>query len=107
LLFDENNCLCGRQVGREQPAQMVRPAGKTGALAFSGVHVISPSFLSMISEEGVFSIITSYLRIAGAGAKILAFPADEYYWRDLGKTENLAQAAADPVWQQLLAKESK
>ncbi len=107
LLFDENNSLCGRQAGREQPAEMVRPTGKPHALAFSGIHVISPSLLSKISEEGAFSIITPYLRIAGAGEKILAFPADEYYWRDLGKPENLTQAAAETVWQRPLTKDSR
>ena len=46
----------------------------------------------MMSEEGVFSILTPYLRLAGAGGEILGFPADEYYWKDLGKPENLAEA---------------
>ena len=49
----------------------------------------------MMSEPGVFSIINSYLRVAGQGEKILAFRADEYYWRDLGKPENVAQAAQE------------
>jgi NDP-sugar pyrophosphorylase family protein len=49
----------------------------------------------MMSEEGIFSIITTYLRLAGAGEKILGFSADGYYWRDLGKPENVRQAAED------------
>ena len=48
-----------------------------------------------MTEEGVFSIITTYLRLAAEGEKILAFRADEYYWRDLGKPENVKQAAQD------------
>jgi hypothetical protein len=40
-----------------------------------------------------FSIIASYLRLAAQGEKILAFRADEYYWRDLGRPEDLSQAA--------------
>jgi len=47
----------------------------------------------MLSEDGAFSIIASYLRLAAQGEKILAFHADEYYWRDLGRPENVAQAA--------------
>jgi NDP-sugar pyrophosphorylase family protein len=54
-----------------------------------------------MTEVGPFSIITFYLRLAGRGEKILAFRADEYYWRDLGKPENVAQAARD-VEQQVL-----
>jgi NDP-sugar pyrophosphorylase family protein len=49
----------------------------------------------MMIEDGAFSIITSYLRLAAQGEKILAFHADEYYWRDLGRPENVAQAAQD------------
>ena len=65
------------------------------ALAFSGVHVISPRLLTSLTEDGVFSIITSYLRLAGEGERIVAFHADEYYWRDLGRPENVMQAASD------------
>jgi NDP-sugar pyrophosphorylase family protein len=49
----------------------------------------------MLTEVGAFSIITSYLRLAAQGEQILAFRSDEYYWRDLGRAENLAQAAQD------------
>jgi NDP-sugar pyrophosphorylase family protein len=49
----------------------------------------------MLTEEGIFSIITSYLRLVALGEKILAFRADDYYWRDLGRPSDLAQAAQD------------
>ena len=95
LLFDEELRLCGRRSGRDQKSEIVRPSHQVQALAFSGIHVISPRLLPMMSEEGVFSIIDSYLRIAGRGEKIGAFRADEYYWRDLGRPENVMQAAED------------
>ncbi|MGA2743507.1 MAG: nucleotidyltransferase family protein [Candidatus Sulfotelmatobacter sp.] len=95
LLFDESNQLCGRRTGRDQEPEIVRPSQDTRALAFCGVHVISPRLLKKMTEDGVFSIITSYLRMAGEGEKILAFRADEFYWRDLGKPENISQAAQD------------
>ena len=94
LLFDEKNRLCGRQTGNNAP-EIVRPMKHTIPLAFAGVHVISPELLNMIVEQGVFSIITTYLRLAAEGQRILAFHADEYYWRDLGKPENISQASAD------------
>jgi len=94
LLFDEYDWLSGRQTaGNEQ--EMIRPAQQTTALAFSGIHVISPQLLNMIAEQGVFSIITTYLRLAAEGHRIRAFRADEYYWRDLGKPENIVQTEAD------------
>jgi len=64
-------------------------------LAFSGIHILSPRLLPMLTEQGVFSIIPSYLRLAAQDEKILAFPADQYYWRDLGRPADLIQAALD------------
>src|SRR5208282_3268752 len=87
LLFDEHDQLCGRRAGLDQTPEMVWPAQQVQPLAFSGIHVISPRLLHRMTEEGVFSIITSYLRLAAQGERILAFRADDYYWRDLGKPE--------------------
>jgi NDP-sugar pyrophosphorylase family protein len=95
LLFDERLELCGRRLGKDATAELVRSPKELRVLAFSGIHVISPRLLTMMSEEGIFSIITTYLRLAGAGEKILGFSADGYYWRDLGKPENVRQAAED------------
>jgi NDP-sugar pyrophosphorylase family protein len=49
----------------------------------------------MMTEDGVFSIITSYLRLAARGERILPFRAEGYYWRDLGRPENITQATED------------
>jgi mannose-1-phosphate guanylyltransferase len=95
LLFDERGELCGRQIGRDQEPELVRSTPNTQALAFSGIHVISPRLLNNLTEEGVFSIIGTYLRLAGEGEEIRAFRADEYYWRDLGKLDDLRQAEKD------------
>jgi NDP-sugar pyrophosphorylase family protein len=64
-------------------------------LAFSGIHIISPRLLPLLTETGIFSIIDAYLRLAARGEKILGFRADEYYWRDLGRPADLSQAALD------------
>jgi NDP-sugar pyrophosphorylase family protein len=95
LVFDEHLRLCGRRSGRDQSTEFVRSSQPVQALAFSGIHVISPRLFSMMVEEGVFSIITLYLRLAAREEKILAFRADEYYWRDLGRPDNVMQAAQD------------
>ena len=94
LLFDDALRLCGRQIGRDATADVVRPAARIHALAFCGVHVVSPRLLPMIIESGVFSIIDVYLRLAGR-EKIVAFRADDCYWRDLGKPDQIAVAASD------------
>jgi NDP-sugar pyrophosphorylase family protein len=95
LLFDEHLQLCGRRATRDQKPEIVRPSLRTQALAFSGIHVISPRLFALMKEEGIFSIIDSYLRLAASGERIAAFRADEYYWRDLGKPADLQQAAQD------------
>ncbi|HEY6304027.1 MAG TPA: nucleotidyltransferase family protein [Terriglobales bacterium] len=100
LLFDDQLQLRGRRSESDQEpelarASLVRPAQPLHAWGFSGIHVISPRLLAMMIEDGAFSIITSYLRLAAEGEKIRAFRADEYYWRDLGRLENVAQAAQD------------
>ena len=95
LLFDEHGKLCGRRAGRDGSAEMVRSARQAQALAFSGIHVVSPHLLTKMEEEGAFSIIAAYIHLAAQGEKIVAFRADEYYWRDLGRPENILQAARD------------
>jgi NDP-sugar pyrophosphorylase family protein len=82
LLFDDQLRLIGR-------------AESGSGLAFSGIHVISPRILELIEEEGIFSIVDSYLNLANSGERILAFRADEYRWRDLGKPEDLEKATRE------------
>jgi NDP-sugar pyrophosphorylase family protein len=95
LLFDEQGLLCGRRAGRDGSAQMARPATTTTALAFSGIHILSPRIFSKMIDEGAFSIIKAYLHLAAQAEKIAAFRADEFYWRDLGRPQNVLQAARD------------
>jgi NDP-sugar pyrophosphorylase family protein len=108
LLFDHRLQLCGRRSDVNERDKYDKNDNTADdhslpqPLAFSGIHVISPRLLGLMTEDGAFSIIDSYLRLAAHGEKILAFRADEYYWRDLGTPENIAQAAHD-LEQQILA----
>jgi len=81
LLFDTEGRLCGKSP---------TPDPRFQSLGFSGIHVISPRLLSMMPNEEVFSIITCYVDLAARGEKVLAFPADEYSWKDMGRPENFA-----------------
>jgi NDP-sugar pyrophosphorylase family protein len=124
LLFNQHNQLVGRRIHNRDTLLSSTSVGDTGVeschpersegsafssdsplathhsplpqpLAFSGIHIISPRLLPLITESGVFSIIGPYLRLAAQGEKILAFRADASYWRDLGRPSDLAQAALD------------
>src|ERR1700716_3566623 len=46
LLFDEQLQLCGRRSGQGQKPELVRSSGQVQALAFAGIHVISPRLLT-------------------------------------------------------------
>jgi mannose-1-phosphate guanylyltransferase len=86
LIFDARGRLC---VEREESNTAGQP------LSFCGIHVISPRLFSSLTEEGTFSIITSYLNLADRGERIMAFRVDESYWRDVGKLESLARTTQD------------
>jgi NDP-sugar pyrophosphorylase family protein len=95
LLFNLHGQLCGRRTSRDAEPEWALPAQQVNSLAFCGIHVISPRIFANLPEEGAFSIIPAYLRLASQGESILAFRADEYYWRDLGRPENIAEAERD------------
>jgi NDP-sugar pyrophosphorylase family protein len=93
LLFDDHFQLCGRESKNQD--ELVCSSPSLQPLAFTGIHVISPRLLPLLTEQGAFSVITSYLRLAAQGEKILSFRADRYYWRDLGRPESIQQAVGE------------
>jgi NDP-sugar pyrophosphorylase family protein len=95
LLFDERQQLCGRRIGQDHKDELVGSRKPAQALAFSGIHIISPRIFELMQENGVFSIIAAHLRLAGQGEKILSFRADDYYWRDMGRPDDVLRAALD------------
>lgn len=62
-------------------------------IAFSAVHVLSPQIFEHITETGVFSIMDVYLRLA-KNHRIATFNHDGDYWLDLGRIENIKEAAS-------------
>jgi len=89
LLFDAE----GRLRGRPDPA-MPTPVGFS-PLAFAGIHVLSPRIFAALSENGTFSIIDAYIRLASQAELVFACPADGAYWRDLGRSSSIDQFARD------------
>ncbi|MGB8259224.1 MAG: nucleotidyltransferase family protein [Terracidiphilus sp.] len=95
LLFDAEGLLCGRRRRRDGETEWARRVEGATPLAFAGIHVISPPLFPLLEEQGAFSIVDAYLRLAARGEKIAAFRADGAYWRDLGRPESVAQASLD------------
>jgi NDP-sugar pyrophosphorylase family protein len=98
LLFNNDLQLVGRRIDNKDSvisSEARNLSSPLHPLAFSGIHILSPRLLPLLTEDGIFSIIDSYLRLSAQSQKILAFRADQYYWRDLGRPADLAQAALD------------
>jgi NDP-sugar pyrophosphorylase family protein len=92
LLFDESGRLCGQESLKENRRQWAAaeiPQAKRRA--FNGIHVISPELLPRMSETGAFSILKTYLRLAGEGAAIRPFRTDGCYYNDIGDAAKLAE----------------
>ena len=93
LMFDQNMFLAGwknlntgkTRISREDSFENARP------LAFSGIHIIQPELLELITEEGRFPIIDLYLRLA-KDYPIKGFIDTSSIWLDLGKPEQLQAA---------------
>ena len=62
-------------------------------IAFSAIHVLSPEIFEHITEKGVFSIMDVYLRLAKSH-RIATFKHNNDYWLDLGRIENIEEAAS-------------
>jgi len=65
------------------PIQQARP------LAFNGIHLINPEIFRLMEEEGRFSIIDIYLRLAKTKS-IYGYLQSGQTWFDLGKPDQLA-----------------
>ena len=92
LLWDESLKLCGWTNIKSGEVKMAR---KTEApltrLAFSGIQVIDPGIFPLMQNEEVFSIIHTYLALAGSH-EIRGYRHDETLWMDLGKIPQLEEA---------------
>jgi NDP-sugar pyrophosphorylase family protein len=92
LLFNPKMELAGWTNKKTGEVKMSRPSErKLMPFAFSGIHVINSSIFDLIEENGKFSIIDLYLRLA-TNHKIMAYDHSHGYWFDMGKPENLDEA---------------
>jgi NDP-sugar pyrophosphorylase family protein len=93
LLFDDAGLLGRTDTGKGLRLEARAAVGEVRKLAFAGVHVISPALLDRMTETGAFSILDPYLRLVGEGARVAPFRIDAHRWTDIGKPEQLAEAA--------------
>lgn len=91
LFFDNYMQLSGWRSIKTGEVKTSRPCDHPKNFAFSGIQIIEPQLLSLITETGKFSIIDLYLRLAKNEA-IYGYHDISEYWMDLGKPDQLTAA---------------
>lgn len=96
LIVDDQNYICGHEDKDNKQTRLKRiPPGESSLMAFCGIHIISPKIFDYIEDGGRFSIVDVYLELIERGFPIIGFPADEFYWKDVGKLEVLDEMKND------------
>ena len=92
LCFNKDGLLCAWKNDATKEEKIVNESHlNSNSYSFSGIHIIDYSLLDLIEEEGVFSIIDLYLRLA-KNHKIAGYYDTSDLWMDLGKPEELHKA---------------
>lgn len=92
LCFNQDALLCAWKNDATQEVKIVNESHlNSSAYSFSGIHIIDSKLLDLIEEEGVFSIIDLYLRLA-KDYPIAGYHDKSEIWMDLGKPEELLKA---------------
>jgi MurNAc alpha-1-phosphate uridylyltransferase len=97
FLFDRQMQLAGWQNRVSGEEKIARPnASAYHPYSFMGIHVISPELFRYFPQENRFSVVDLYLNLAQSGSIISAVDCSHAAWLDVGKPEQLQQAATDP-----------
>ena len=91
FLFDETGNLCGWRNVQTGQEKISRPVPVMIPKAFSGIHIIEPRLLTLIQQEGKFSIVDLYLHLASQ-EMIKGFDHSGSKFVDVGKPESVAVA---------------
>jgi MurNAc alpha-1-phosphate uridylyltransferase len=91
FLFDEEDTLAGWRNVTTGEEKISRPSANYVQKAFSGIHVIDPVMLTMIEQEGKFSMVDVYLQLAKTQI-IRAFDHSGSRFIDVGKPDSVVKA---------------
>lgn len=93
FLFDKENILSGWRNVKTGEEKIVRPDKALIPKAFSGIHVINPLLLTLIKQEGKFSMVDVYLDLAKEHT-ICSYDHTGAHMIDVGKPESILKAEA-------------
>ena len=91
FLFDEKNILSGWRNVKTGEEKIVRNESALIQKAFSGIHLINPLLLSLINQEGKFSMVDVYLDLAKEHI-ISSYDHTGSHLIDVGKPESIVKA---------------
>lgn len=91
FLFDDNNHLCGWTNEKTGEERISKPSYSIHKKAFSGIQIINQKLLPLITQEGKFSMVDVYLKIAKTHT-IQGFDHSGSKFIDVGKPENIVLA---------------
>jgi NDP-sugar pyrophosphorylase family protein len=95
FLFDKDQFLCGWHNNLTGETLWARESANPNKIAFSTIHVIDPRLFSLITEQGAFSLVSLYLRLA-KDHSIMGFVHDDASWFEFGRIENLDRLNKSP-----------
>jgi N-acetyl-alpha-D-muramate 1-phosphate uridylyltransferase len=99
LAFDDDGLVGYAERGTGREVFVRAPRGTVRRHDFTGIHVASPSLFGHMPDAPAFSLMSLYLKLAAAGARIDRFVCTPCRWIDIGSHEALALAeslVADP-----------
>ncbi|HEY9123957.1 MAG TPA: nucleotidyltransferase family protein [Bacteroidales bacterium] len=89
LLVNSKGILCGWQNKSTGEKKISQPSETDlTPISYCGIAVLNPQFLTLIEENGVFSIIDVYLRLA-KNFDIQTANQENINWSDVGTVESL------------------
>ena len=91
FLFDDKHILSGWRNVKTGEEKIVRNTEPLFQKAFSGIHIISTSFFSLIKSKGKFSLVDAYLELAKEHI-ITSYDHSGCNLIDVGKPESIPKA---------------
>ena len=91
FLFNNKNELCGWKNKQTNEEKISKPNEELFPFSFSGIHIIDPTLLPLIKQEGKFSLVDVYLDLAKTQT-ILGYNHTGCHLMDVGKPESIIEA---------------
>lgn len=93
FLFDHSMKLCGwESVNPPKKRITQNTSGELTRFSFMGIHVLSPKIFNHFSEDSSFSIVDTYLDLAGQKLPVYGYDGSGAIWLDVGKMNSLKHA---------------